>query len=51
MLAVSAPLPQWLDFLVMTGGILLGILGVSIWFLFFRKKRKRKRRQHHHENR
>ena len=51
MLAVFAPLPQWLNFLAMAGGMLLGILAVLIWFLFFRKKRKRKRRQHHHEQR
>jgi hypothetical protein len=51
MLAVFAPLPQWLDFLALAGGMLLGILGVLIWFLFFRKKRKRKRRQHQHEQR
>jgi Trk-type K+ transport system membrane component len=51
MLAVSAPLPQWFNFLAMAAGMLLGILGVLIWFLFFRKKQKRKRRQHHHEKR
>jgi hypothetical protein len=47
MLAVYEPLPQWLNFLAVTGGMLLGSLGVLIWFLFFRKKRKRKRRHHH----
>ncbi len=48
MLAVFEPLPQWLNFLAMAGGLLLGAGGVLIWFLFFRKKRKRKRRHHHH---
>jgi hypothetical protein len=50
-LAVYAPLPQWLDFLAVTGSMLLGAVGVLIWFLFFRTKRKRKRRPHHHEKR
>ena len=51
LLAVYAPLPQWLNFVAVAGGMLLGAVGVLIWYLFFRKKRKRKRRQHHREKR
>ncbi len=51
MLAVFEPLPTWLNFLAVAGGMLLGALGVLIWFLRFRKKGKRKRRPHHHEKR
>jgi hypothetical protein len=50
LLAVYEPLPQWLNFLAVTGCMLLGAFGVLIWFLFLRKKRKRKYR-HHHEKR
>jgi hypothetical protein len=51
MLAAIEPLPQWLNFLAMAGSLLLGTIGVLIWFLAFRKKRKRKRKLHHHEKR
>jgi hypothetical protein len=51
MLALSEPLPQWLNFLAMAGAILLVAAGTLVWFLFYRKgrkPRKRKRRHHHH---
>jgi hypothetical protein len=51
MLAAFEPLPQWINFLAVAGGMLLGSIGVLIWFLAFRKKRKRKRKLHHHERR
>lgn len=50
LLAVFQPLPQWLNFLAVVGCMLLGALGVLIWFLYFRKKRKRKYK-HHREKR
>ena len=46
MLAVFEPLPQWLNFLVMAGALLLGTFGVFIWAVMFRKRRKRKYRKH-----
>jgi hypothetical protein len=51
MLAVLEPLPQWLNFMVVAGCMLLGAVGALIWFVAFRKKRKRKRKLHHHEKR
>jgi hypothetical protein len=48
MLAVVGPFPPWLNFLVIVGCMLLGVIGSLIWFLTFRKKRKRKRRHGHH---
>jgi len=55
LLAVSEPLPQWqnqwLNFLAMAGGLLLGAISVLIWLVKFRKKRKRKYRQRRHEER
>jgi len=51
MLADTAPLPQWGNFLAMALAILLVAIGCLIWFLMFRKKRKRKRRHHSHEKR
>ncbi len=50
LLAVLQPLPQWLNFLAVVGCMLLGALGVLIWYVFFRKKRKRKYK-HHREKR
>ena len=46
LLAVLQPLPPWLNFLAVAGCMLLGALGVLIWYLFFRKKRKRKHKHH-----
>ncbi len=51
LLSVYEPLPQWLNFLAMAGGLLLGTFVVLIWFLAHRKKRKRKRKSRHHEKR
>jgi hypothetical protein len=51
LLAVYEPLPAWLDFLAMAGGLLLGAVGVLIWLVMFRKRRKRKYRQHQHDER
>jgi hypothetical protein len=52
LLAAAEPLPQWLNFLAMAGGLLLGTLGVLLWFVMFRKRRRRKRRKRHeHEKR
>jgi hypothetical protein len=51
LLSVYEPLPQWLNFLAMAGGLLLGTFAVLIWFLAHRKKRKRKRKPRHHEKR
>jgi hypothetical protein len=52
MLAVFEPLPQWVNFLVMLGGVFFaGAIGVLVWFLFLRKRKKRKYRQHHREKR
>ena len=51
MLAVFEPLPQWLNFLIVAGCMLLGAVGSLIWFVTFRRKKKRKRKLHHHEKR
>jgi hypothetical protein len=51
LLAAFEPLPPWVNFLAVAGGMLLGAIGVLVWFLQFRKKRKRKRRPSHHEKR
>ena len=50
-LAVVGPLPPWLNFLIVAGGMLLGAIGAMIWFLAFRTKRKRKHRHHDREKR
>jgi hypothetical protein len=50
MMGVVGSFPPWLNFLIIVGCMLLGIIGSMIWFLAFRKKRKRKRR-HHSEKR
>lgn len=47
MLAVFAPLPQWLNFLAMAVALVLGAFGVLLWAVMFRKRRKRKYRKHH----
>ena len=49
MLADTAPLPQWGNFLAMALAILLVAIGCLIWFLMFRKKRKRKRKHRGHD--
>ncbi len=46
-LAAVEPMPPWVAFLIMAGSLLLGVLGVLVWFLMFRKKKHRKRRRHH----
>ncbi len=51
LLAVYEPLPQWLNFLVMAGSLLLVAFGALIWFLALRNKKKRKRKPRHHEKR
>jgi heme/copper-type cytochrome/quinol oxidase subunit 2 len=51
MVAAMEPLPEWLNFLIMTLAIVLVAIGCLIWFLVFRKKRKRKHRPHSHEKR
>jgi len=51
MLAAFEPLPPWANFLAMAGGMLLGAVGVLVWFLRFHKKRRRKHRPHHREKR
>jgi hypothetical protein len=51
LLAVLQPLPPWLNFLAVAGCMLLGALGVLIWYLFFRKKRKRRHKPQHREKR
>jgi hypothetical protein len=51
MLAVFDPLPQWLNFLVVAGCMILGAVASLIWFLSHRKKGKRKRKHHNPEKR
>jgi hypothetical protein len=51
MLATLEPLPEWLDFLIMTFAVLLAAIGSLIWFLTSRKKRKHRRRRRHYEKR
>lgn len=53
MLAVLAPLPQWVYFLAIFAVIGLSALAVFLWAVLFRKKkRKRKHRsRHRHEER
>jgi hypothetical protein len=49
LLAMAGPLPQWLNFLAMAGGILLVAVACLLWFTLFRKKRphhKRRQRKH-----
>jgi hypothetical protein len=41
------PLPQWLNFLIMAGSILIAAFGAFAGVMLFRKKRKRKRKRHH----
>jgi len=47
-LAITGPLPEWFDFLIMTLAILVVALASLIFFLIFRPRpRHRKHRQHH----
>ena len=42
---------SWLNFFLVTGAILLGLVAVLIWAFYFRKnKRKRKRKHRHHRD-
>ena len=47
MLAVYAPLPQWLNFLAMFAAVVLVSIGTLLWMVMIRKKRRRKYRKHH----
>ena len=51
MLALSGPLPQWLNFLAMAGAMLLVASGTLIWYVVFRKGRKPRKRKHRHHHR
>jgi uncharacterized iron-regulated membrane protein len=54
MLALSGPLQQLLNFLLMAGAMLLVASGTLIWYFAFRKgrkPRKRKHRRHRRESR
>jgi uncharacterized iron-regulated membrane protein len=51
MLALSGPLPQWLNFLAMAGAMLLVASGTLIWYFAFRKGRKPRKRKHRHHHR
>jgi len=47
MLAVFAPLPQWVNFLVMVVALLLALIGSLLWVVMSRKRRRRKPRKRH----
>jgi cytochrome c-type biogenesis protein CcmH/NrfF len=53
MLAVFAPLPQWVNFLAMFVAVALVLIGGLLWVVLFRKKRRRKhhKRRRQHEQR
>jgi hypothetical protein len=51
LMAAFEPLPQWANFLVMIGILMLVAIGALIWLVKFRKKGKRKYRRHQHEQR
>ena len=40
-------MPEWLDFLYMSGAFLLVATGALVWIFFFRKTRRRKRKHRH----
>jgi len=43
--------PEWVDFLIMAGAIILVATGALIWTFFIRKPGRRKRKYHHHHER
>ena len=43
--------PEWVDFLIMAGAIMLVALGALIWVFFIRKPKRRRRKYHHHHDR
>jgi hypothetical protein len=46
--------PEWVDFFIMTGSLVLVAIGALIWTFFLRKRGPRRRRhksRHHHEHR
>jgi cytochrome c biogenesis protein CcdA len=51
--AIGRLTPEWVDFFIMAGSILLVAIGALIWTFFLRKRRPRRRRKssHHHEHR
>jgi hypothetical protein len=48
MLALTEPLPQWLNFLAMAAGILLVAGGTMVWYVVSRQGRKPRKRKHRH---
>ena len=44
--------PEWVDFLIMAGAILLVAIGALVWTFFIRKPgRRRRKSRHRHEHR
>ena len=51
--AVGRLPPEWVDFFIMAGAIVMVAIGAFIWAYFFRRRGQRRRRKyrHHHEHR
>ena len=45
--------PEWVDFFIMAGALVLVAIGALIWTFFFRKpgRRRRRKSRHRHERR
>jgi hypothetical protein len=43
--------PAWVDFLIMTGALLLVAVVCLLWLIFLRKPGRRRKPRHHHRRR